>query len=373
MHSIARCAIPCFAVVVWTAAWACGQVVIGGAAGVAGGRATAKTMVANYKVHATLSQAKFVQLSIVDGLLEGRLVAEVPNQVEPVRIQVEGSDAVWVVRNRALGGGPYTTITRYDFDAPDDGIWSTVLSVRTSYLMISAQTGDTMNGKRLRLTQSNRTLRMQVTHVEKGQHREIFAANAETLRQLQVEHPNEVRQYLAPAVRMITGRWLFKPGAADVYRVFGTIAPDPETSAEVGRIILGLEADAFAQREAASKSLGKLGPRGVLAILRRDRADLSPEARNRLDAFVAGHSNLDMADVERARRDPHFLLDCLDDADADVRGAAKQAMEALLKRPVDFDPAAAEGPARAAAIDKLRQEIDKSGVSATRPTTKPAL
>src|SRR5439155_1200618 len=75
----------------------------------------------------------------------------------------------------------------------------------------------------------------------------------------------------------------------------------------------------------------------VLAALRRDLSALSAEAKNRLDLFLANHSNMLLDDPRAPLTDGAFLLDCLDDDDAAVRAAGKAALEKLIAKPIEFD------------------------------------
>jgi hypothetical protein len=133
-----------------------------------------------------------------------------------------------------------------------------------------------------------------------------------------------------------------------------------------------LESDVYAVRDQASKDLQSLGTVAVLAVLRRDSSDLSAEARNRLDLFISNHSNLPIDDARAALKDGPFLLDCLDDEDIYVRSAAKDALERLIKRPVEFDPAA-DDEGRAAAVDGLRKTLDSVLRATTRPVRGPVV
>lgn len=316
--------------------------------------------------HYPLTQLLHIGLS--DGVLTGELVAELGNQVAPYRIEVENSTALWTVRKRVIGAGSqYVIVSRFDFDAAADEFWSTGLTLRAGYFAVNAICGDTATGMRVRLTQSNGTLSFTCTTIDRGSQRLFVNASAATLKQLQSEHPQEVRKYLMPILRKLTGRNLLRPGATDVYRVFEKIQPSPQMARQLDELLVRLESDVYAVRDRASKDMASLGAMAVLAALRRDTSDLSAEARNRLDLFIWNHSNLPIDDVPSALKDGPFLLDCLDDEDINVRSAAKDALERLIGRTVEFAPAAADEE-RAAAVDGLRKTLD----SVFRPaTTRP--
>ena len=314
-------------------------------------RETTKATVERYPLQGKVTQAELVRLSVKEGLLDVTAGSDMPVAAQPVRVEVEGSAATWVVRKRTVGQVIYTTVSQYDFSAPDDQTWQVDINVRQNYFMLNAQSGETNTGVRVRLTQQNNQLRL---IVYEGR-RSIFNVSAASVQQLRRENPQQVRQYLEPALRKITGGPLLKPGPADVYRAFETIQPDPEVARQVMGIVIRLDAESFNDRERASGELAKLGPPAVLAVLRLDRSLFSAEARTRLISFLAAHGSSTL-DPKDSANDPHFLVDCLDDEDAKVRSAAKAALEKLLERPVKFD-VSLSGSERLKAVDAVRREL----------------
>jgi hypothetical protein len=351
----------------------CAQVVLVNPS-VTSSREAAKRSVESLPIDGHYPLSQLFRIGVTDGVLSGELLAELANQTAPYRIDVEGSAALWTVRKRTLGAASqYVIVSRYDFDAAADDIWSTVLTLRAGYLAINAIRGDNTTGMRVRLTQANGTLSFTCTTIDRGSQRMFVNASATTLKQLQSEHPQEVRRYLMPMLRSLTGRHLLRPGATDVYRVFDQIRPSPQVVKQVDELLVRLESDVYAVRDQASKDLQSSGAAAVLAVLRRDTSDLSAEARNRLDLFISNHSNVPISDVGAALKDGPFLVDCLDDEDIEVRRAGKDALERLIGRPVEFDPAADEA-GRAAAVDGLRKTLDSvlRPARATRPASGPA-
>jgi hypothetical protein len=345
----------------------CAQVVVVNPTATAS-RDSVKQSLENLPVEGRYSLNQLLHIGVTDGLLSGELLPELGNQTAPYHIEVENSPAFWTVRKRVLGAGSqYVIVSRYDFDAGPDEFWSTVLTLRTGYFAVNAIRGDSATGMRVRLTQSNGTLSFTCTTIDRGSQRMFVNASATTLKQLQAEHPQEVRRYLMPMLRNLTGRNLLRPGATDVYRVFNQIRPSPLVAGQLDDLLVRLESDVYAVRDKASKDLASLGAAAVLAALRRDTGDLSAEARNRLDLLISNHSNLPIDDVRAALKDGSFLLDCLDDEDINVRSAAKDALERLIGRAVEFDPAT-DDEGRAVAVDGLRKTLD----SVFRPaTTRP--
>jgi hypothetical protein len=167
------------------------------------------------------------------------------------------------------------------------------------------------------------------------------------------DHQREVRLYLAPLLRTIApSQNLLRPRAGDVYRVFTDIPADPEMTRKVAAILPGLEADSPAAREEASQNIEALGPAGVLALLRMDRSEWTPEQTARLSAIVRRASTLN--DPPVWRRDPYFLTDCLGDPDPAVRRAALDAARDVAGREVQFDVDAAPEARLAASQEVLR-------------------
>lgn len=320
-------------------------------------RQTLRKTVEAYPLHGKFALSHLVRCTVVDGLLAVEVTRDVPDVEHAMRVEVEGSKGTWVVHRRLRGrANAYTTFAWYDFEAAEDRVWSSSMTIRDNYLALASQVGDSTNGLRIRLTQSGRSLRFTVSQVENRRSRTVVSATATSVRELVTENPQAVRQYLDPAVRKITGRSLFKPGPADVYRVFDQINPDPEAAQKVISLLGKLESDSFKEREQASAALAEMGAPAVLAVLRLDESLHSAEVRVRLDSFVASQSGAMFGTIAEARQDPHFLIDCLEDEDPKVRRAAKEALEKVAGRAVEFDDSLT-GEARAQALERLRGEL----------------
>jgi hypothetical protein len=167
------------------------------------------------------------------------------------------------------------------------------------------------------------------------------------------EHQREVRLYLLPLLRTFApNENLLRPRAGDVYRVFGDIPADTEMMKKVAALLPDLEADTPAAREAASKRIEALGSPAILALLRMDRGEWTPEQTARLSEIVQRASTL--IDPTAWRRDIYFLTDCLDDPDPLVRHAALDAARAVAGREVEFDVDAAPEARLAASQEVLR-------------------
>ncbi|HEY7118183.1 MAG TPA: hypothetical protein VH475_16455 [Tepidisphaeraceae bacterium] len=347
------------------------QAVFGGATAT-GSREAAKAAASNAQLLGRYPASRFLKLELVDGVLAAELLADLPPQMQPVRVEVEGSAATWLYRKRPTGavGSKSGSITRYDFDAPPDQAWSTALLLRPGYLAVYTQYGDNVNGLRVRLTQANGALSFSCTRLTNGAQNTFLLASAPSLRQLQVDHPREVRAFLMPLLQRLSGRALLKPGAADVYRVFDTIHPDPQVAKKLDELLLRLDSDDYARRDGAARELSALGAPTVLAALRHDTTDLSPEARNRLGQFIASRSNVSIDGPAAARNDADFLIDCLEDDDPRVRAAAKSALEELGGKPLSFDvETAGDEPA---VLDALRAQFhSRTPIPRSSATSRP--
>jgi hypothetical protein len=330
----------------------------------------ARDTVNNSAVHSKYPLAHLFRLDVRDGTLSAELLADFTSQYEAYRVEVEGSEAQWTVRKRIIGGNNtvFVQISRYNFDAPPDQYWCTSMTLRSGMIALLGTSGDSNAGVRVRLTQANGMMSFSCGKVEDGLQTNFLLAAAPTLDQLKAEHPREVRKYLAPILRNLTGRTPLQPAPADVYRAFDSIRPDPKVVKQVEDLLGRLDSEVYAVRDSASRELAGLGPPAVLAILRRDMDDLSAEAHNRVDRFIASRGNLSPEEAIAARKDRAFLIDCLDDEDPAVRSAAKTALEKFIGMKIDLD-STLTGDARSDAVDALRQKLNPQPGAATRPAT----
>ena len=199
---------------------------------------------------------------------------------------------------------------------------------------------------------------LQVRELLRGRRAVVLSMEAGDLQQLRRDRHEEVRKYLEPMLIEICGgggpRNPLRPQAGDVYRVFESIPADSAALERVKRIVDSFDALEPVAREAASQQLNQLGRAEVLAAARLDRTELSAEQSLRLDAFIARHSAV--SDITAARRDPMFLIDCLEDDDRAVRAAALLQLRQVSGQAIEFDldaPPAARADAAAALVMQL--------------------
>lgn len=148
-------------------------------------------------------------------------------------------------------------------------------------------------------------------------------------------HQPQVRMYVMPLLDELCVTNPLRPGAADVYRAFSTIAADTDATEKVKALLPALDSDVAADRDAATAKLEALRRSGVLAVLRMDASDLTPEQQARLNALVARNSV--WPDPKAARKDVRFLTDCLLDEDANVCRAAQRTLHDLTGRQIAVD------------------------------------
>jgi len=316
--------------------------------------------------------ADVVKFSLSDGQLKVEWTNVVNAVNQQVRLQIEGSNAVWVVQPHGvainvLAGQRFVNLTRYDFECLD-GPWSITMNIQPTSLHIYSQWGPRGEVYNTRFFQSNNTVSLTASSLVQGRHQQTFQGGAGSLAELQSSNPEEVRQYLAPMLRGLAGEDLLRPAPGDLYRVFDQLPVDPQVSRQVAEIVPKLESASFAEREAASAQLRALGRGGLLAAMRVDPATLSAEQRARLADLVAHASRRTLNNPAAMKRDVNFLLEAMEDEEAAVRAAAQAALQESLGRAVNYDPAAA--PAQlAAAVSAIRREVAKANAPA--PTTAP--
>jgi hypothetical protein len=236
--------------------------------------------------------------------------------------------------------------------AADDGELCVIGSGRVgrTFVTVEYRQDRAVNAARLTVLRSRRA----------GVGRPLHDFTAPDLLKLWNDHQRECRQYLVPLLKTIAPRQnLLRPRAGDVYRVFRDIPADAQVTKQLAALLPELEADSPGARDAASAKIESLGAAGVLAMLRMDRSEWTPEQTARLAAIVQRQSTLN--DSPAWQRDIYFLTDCLDDADPAVRQAALASVRAIAGRAVEFDVDAAPSARLAAAQEILRSLETSTG------------
>jgi len=315
-----------------------------------------------------------VTLTIENGKLKAPIgqAARVPGGER--RIEMEDMGGQWKMNYMLVQGAQqseYLMLTRYDFDSfADFGIWCiNFYSHSLGTVSISALAGN--NEKTISLYSGPTGVRLTITDLpQRGV--PVVNAMAASMEELRSKYPKEVRQYVRPILQRLGGHDVLGVKAADVYRAFPQIHPDENTRKRVDELVAALDAAGAEQREKASAALAAMGAPAVLAALRLDGSLLAPEQQARLSAFIKQHDEQRAMDPEKARRDPVFLISCLEFEDPKARAAAKDALVELLGKPVSFDVNAPPA-ARAAAADAIWQTVFSEPIQpAVGPQTRPS-
>jgi hypothetical protein len=133
---------------------------------------------------------------------------------------------------------------------------------------------------------------------------------------------------------------LLGPGAGDVYRVFNDIESTSAMSLEVSMLVARLADVDPVLRLTAERDIASLGASAIPALLRVDRASLSPGARVVIDRLLARQSRLSQRSIDSLRDDLDFLLDVMYQPDPRVRERASARLRDRfrIEIPVDADP-----------------------------------
>jgi hypothetical protein len=268
---------------------------------------------------------------------EGRLYAKFHLPAElvkqfadpaPLMISLEASPHLWTVQRSKSGtldeGLSLITLTCY---APDDkSIFNrcTVSSDGERVMVAGSQMfGHPTLQQSISMSQGERGMHLMWRLQNDGFKRHVL--DVTDLSQVPSRAPDIEENYLMPLFRRLG------PGRAesDVYRVFDQIPADPKVTRQILPLVIKLDSDDSAVRDAAAASLKALGAPAMLSCMRMDRSILTPEQSSRIDAFCATDGWVHVTDVEAARRDPGFLTACLEDEDPAVRTAAENLLAAL--------------------------------------------
>jgi hypothetical protein len=305
------------------------------------------------------SLSDLVRITAVDGVLRFEWTGTHPAGVQS--ITARGPEANWRVRapreTRGLVAGSLTLERPAGGTKEPRDFWFISIIATPDQVLISANRGgriahDTM----LRLIQrGDRSVQLAVAEAGSGRSFSIHASNLVELRR---KHPEQVRDYVVPLLRQIAGEDLLLPGAADVYRVFDEVVPEPRLAAEVDAIIPELSNPSFARRERASRELAALGPAATCAAMRVDRTMLNAEAAARLDELIENKARRRNGNPALMRNELSFLADCMEFDDPQIRRAAKSQIEQITgtRIPLLAVPTPKEW---SAAADVIRQQVSK--------------
>jgi len=315
-------------------------------------------------------------------LVNENLALEVRGDLTPqTRYAIEGMPGVWVVNVVSGSGRPPTHVglAYYDVDARSPAPVMVALNAspgakrRNFALVAQFIEGDSVAHLALSSSEGEATMRLQTQTVNRFEVR--MSRTAPNLTELRRAHPEEVRNYLMPALMAVRAEDLLRPGPVEVYRTFTEIEPSPRIVEQLTELVERMDSPASEERDAAERAIQKLGRPGILAALRLDLDNLPAEPRSRLSLFLRQNTRWAIDDYAQARQDLDFLIDCLGDEDRAVRLAAKGQIEQLLGRTVRFDVDAEERTLQQNVV-ALRKEIarthQKKNATENDATTRPA-
>lgn len=298
-----------------------------------------------------------VHITALDGILRLEWTDSLPATVEPVTVR--GPEADWKVRAPRPTRG--LVIGSLSLERPAGGTkhpseyWFVSVLATPQQVLVRANRGGRMAHETIfRMVQrGEQSVHLSVAEGKTGR---VISIEGSNLLAVRAKDPRAVREYLIPLFVQMTGEDLLLPGAADVYRVFEEVQPEPRIAANVDLLVDELSDPSYENRQRASEELRALGPQAVGAIMRMDLSDLPPEARRRLEAEVDAQTRRDIADPRAMRDDLAFLADCMEFDDPQVRAAAKARIEQITGQriPLLAVPTASEW---SAAADVVRARL----------------
>lgn len=308
---------------------------------------------------------EIAQFALNDGQLE--VTFDVPAELRSTSampFRVERTAAAWTVK-MADKAAELTYA-----DSPDvlrEGQARITLSVDDRYVSISAlyrHGGDLISVLyRCRATDRLAQFEAYVT-LDGALCRTLINTQAASLYELWARHPQEVDIYLSPLLKKMSRQNLLGPGAADVYAAFEDIEADPKLTRRLEQLLPHMAHPSVDVRERASAELHRLGRPGVLAAMRYGSATLCPEQRSRVGAFINAHRLRPLNATGAASGKLEFLMECLEDADLEVRVAAKHAIERINGVMLAYNPEAGVDE-RANSVRAMRTGQDKGAAVTT--------
>jgi hypothetical protein len=199
---------------------------------------------------------------------------------------------------------------------------------------------------------TNVTLSVNESSAQTGMLIRQASYTARSITELRAANPQEFKELLGPIFRDLGLRGLdVDPG---MVREVLVETPVPADLLErVSRFVAQLDADEFAQRDAAAAELRKLGHPGAAALKKLDVSKLTLQQRLMVPQIIAESCRVTPEEIARLRKDRDFLLDALYCDEENLRTLALERLGQVLGRKVDFD-VKANLEKRAEAIEKLR-------------------
>lgn len=194
----------------------------------------------------------------------------------------------------------------------------------------------------------------------------LHSLSANDFQSLKKEHRAEVYQYLGPILRLLRTDGLIGVDVRKARQVLMARGKVREVEPQVQKLVMQLDADSFKERENALVKLRDLGPDALAVVEKLPRKGLSAQQQTGIEAFISDVKLASPEELEKLRKDPAFLAECVYCEDVAIRTAAVERLKALNGGPVGIDPRSDPLP-QAGVIEELRNKLAPES-----PTTKPA-
>jgi hypothetical protein len=192
----------------------------------------------------------------------------------------------------------------------------------------------------------------------------LHSLTANDFQALKREHRAEVYQYLGPILRQLRTEGVIGADPRKARQVLMARGQPREVEPQVHKLVMQLDADSFKERENALRKLKDMGPDALAIVERLNRKVLSAQQQTGIEAFISDVKLASLEELERLRKDPGFLIECLYCEDASIRIAALGRLKAMHAGTSGIDPRSDPLP-QAGVIEELRSKL------VSPPTTKP--
>jgi len=193
----------------------------------------------------------------------------------------------------------------------------------------------------------------------------LHSLTANDFQSLKREHRAEVYQYLGPILRLLRTEGVLGADPRKARQVLMTHRQPREVEPQVQKLVMQLDADSFRDRENALLKLKDMGPDALAIVEKLNQKVLSAQQQTGIEAFISDVKLATLEELERLRKDPAFLIECLYCEDAAIRSAALDRLKSLNSGATGIDPRSDPLP-QAGVIEELRSKL------VAPPATKPA-
>jgi hypothetical protein len=193
----------------------------------------------------------------------------------------------------------------------------------------------------------------------------LHSLTANDFQSLKREHRAEVYQYLGPILRLLRTEGVLGADPRKARQVLMTRRQPREVEPQVQKLVIQLDADSFKDRESALLKLKDMGPDALAIVEKLNQKVLSAQQQTGIEAFISDVKLATLEELERLRKDPAFLIECLYCEDVAIRSAALERLKSLNSGATGIDPRSDPLP-QAGVIEELRSKL------VAPPATKPA-